>query len=171
MSVNAFYRVEISGQRADQWVLKVDAADPGMFNRGGYVKPPEEVVDLGLLQSGRPLAFNLAHPFTPVVTPEIGAMIESLAPGDIQRLPARVNGFDDRYEILNILTVENDGCIDSSRTPRSLTGSWEGSLLRLNLDRVHHRVFRVVSMVIVSGDIMEALEAKGVENIEFILVS
>jgi hypothetical protein len=49
-----------------------------------------------------------------VVTERIGALIDKVAPGDVQRIPVHVEGTDGRYEVLHVLTRMD--CVDWEHT-------------------------------------------------------
>lgn len=50
-----------------------------------------------------------------VVKQPVGALIDRLAPGDVQRIPVQVAGADERYELLHVLTRID--AVDWERTP------------------------------------------------------
>jgi hypothetical protein len=101
----------------DGWLLgePMDAGgnrvDPGYFGEGKRLELDE-------------LSFPVSHPGHPldvtfkrsviVVTELVGSLIAELAPGDVQRIPARIESRQERYEVINVLTRID--CIDWERT-------------------------------------------------------
>ena len=55
-------------------------------------------------QAGQPVDVTFAGVYVVVVTYAIGSLVESLAPADIQRIPARIEGRDERYDLLHVMS-------------------------------------------------------------------
>ncbi len=125
---------------------------------------------------GRTVAFNLAAFDMPVVTTEIGQLIEDLAPAEIQRFPVRIGSATPGYEILNVVCRQD--CVDEHRSEVMKWGENDGrpekigtyrmvTELTIDPDRVDgHHIFRIKDWeiaLIVSDTIRTQLE--GIENL------
>lgn len=110
----------------DQWHLG-NPVDPSGEPIEGHVFAGAGPLDVGgelfiPAEAGHPLDVTLrAYKF--VVTERIGSLLGDLAPKDLQRIPARVESREERYEVLNVLSRID--CID--RDARRPTYSWRKS--------------------------------------------
>ena len=150
---------------------------------------------LPIYQAGRPLDVSLGT-YDLVVTERIGSLLGELAPRDLQRIPARVESMEGRYEALNILTRID--CVDPERTvaqvlvegdpphvkngtlaslaplldPKKSLYSYVGpGHMRLKSAGIEGpRIFRAVGWdhwPIVTEDIKRALEAEGATGLAY----
>ena len=127
-----------------------------------------------------------------IVKEWVGDLIGRLAPGDVQRIPAQIDGEDERYELLHVATRMD--CIDWEHTPAQALSSngvangTLGSLAHL-VDRANlyryvapgdmvldsrgiegARIFRVVDWnlyAVVTERVKQALEEAQVNGVEF----
>lgn len=182
------YRVEIDAARQDQWYLSNPHTsgvelDPRVFTRCVKVDPVPSDLVVKVGQAGSPIEFNLAAFDMPVVTKDVGELIERVAPADVQRIPALVEGTDGTYEILNVLNAVD--CIDQERT-RGTRWDWSDGRpemsgkyrmivdLRVRSQGLQHKIFRVAGWeiaLLVTEDVKAALEAHKVSGITYTLVS
>jgi hypothetical protein len=100
----------------DPWFLgdPEPSIDSWPFRRGERVEAPGEL-RLPVTEPGRALDVTLRGGYILVVTERIGSLIEGLAPNDVQRIPARVDSSDERYELLHVLARID--CVDWEHTP------------------------------------------------------
>jgi hypothetical protein len=178
----------------DPWSLgdPQPSIDSDSFRRGEQV----EIYDslwLPVKRAGRALDVTFGGGRNIVVTERIGALIDTLAPGDVQRIPAQVEGSDEPYELLHVLTRID--CVDSEHTraqAKNEEGRYESGTLaalahlidRDNLYRhvMSHnmtldpngiegpRIFRVVDwdlFPVVTEELKAALEHEGATGVEF----
>ncbi|HWC09970.1 MAG TPA: hypothetical protein VG455_01990 [Acidimicrobiales bacterium] len=131
--------------------------------------PAPETLTVPIDNPGHPLHFSFASHDMLVVAQHIGELIERMSPGDVERIPVRVEGRNEPYEILNVLT--RIACIDRDRTVGELwpdaserAGEYRMIVrLALDPDRVPEsiRIFQVGGWkvsVVVTEDLKEALE-------------
>lgn len=164
----AWYRLEDDG-RPGKWFLgdPRDAhgrlLDPGVFTRGESVDVPGPVV-LAVKQHGFPVDVSLAAFDTPVVSRRVGALLEALAPDDVQQVPARIEGLSVGVDILVVRHAER--CLDRA-------SSVDGAIdwMTIAPDRTNGRaIFRVVGAegaIVVVDRVAEALEAAQVVGVRF----
>jgi hypothetical protein len=91
------------------------AVDPRDFTTGN----PVQVGSLGSLtipirRAGRPLEFTLGDFDLPVVSSELGATLKARCAGEIQLIPAQVEGATMNYEILNL--TQRVRCLDEKQS-------------------------------------------------------
>ncbi len=189
--------------------LYFDTGDPDPIS----LEPPDPKVDSEGFRRGEPvdpapelLRFPVKSPGTEVdvivkggywvgvvARERVGALVGSLAPGDVQRIPARVGASEQRWELLHVLARID--CVDWEHTPATAyeaDGSFrKGTLASLaplidrdKLDRhviirdmtlrtagiEGPRIFRVVDwglFPIVTAEIKEALEQEGVTGVAY----
>jgi hypothetical protein len=167
--------------------------DSWPFRRGEPLEAPGELV-VAIETPGTMLDVTWADTYFVVVTEATGALVEGLAPHDVQRIPVQVEGTGGRYELLHILTRVD--AIDWDRTPASATDPETsrgigGSLASLS-HLVNHnnlymhvmpgdmqlkadgigdaRIFRVNNWLlwpVVTEEIKDALQAHGVTGVSF----
>lgn len=164
----AWYRLEDDG-RSGQWFLgdprdaQGRALDPRMFTSGHPVEVAGPVT-LAIKKPGFPVDVSLAAFDTPVVSRRVGALLETLAPDDIQQIDARIEGVSVGVEILVVRHAEP--CLDQA----SSIGD-EVAWMTIAPDQTHGRaVFRVVGeegAIIVVDRVREALEAASVVGVRF----
>jgi hypothetical protein len=118
------------------------------------------------------VAFLLAAFDMPIVSRQVGSVIEHIAPGEVERFPVLVNDDIPEYEILNVLHGEN--CLDEVRckhvmrwTAQDHRADFAGKprmVIGLRIDPVKtggRHIFRIqdwVVALIVCEEIMRALE-------------
>ena len=204
-AASRLYRLYFDVSVADQWHLSdpVDLSGEPVdsdFLEGrheGRLEFASEFV-FPIYVPGRPLDFTF-YGRIPVVTERIGSLLGELAGSDLQRLPARVQSMEGRYEVLNVLPKID--CVDRERTvaqvlvkgdPQPVKNGTLASLapflankslydcvypgdMRLKTaDIGWGRIFRVKGWElwpVVTEDIKEALEAQGTTGLEYRLVS
>lgn len=167
----AWYRLEDDG-RPGKWFLGAPrdahghALDPGVFNRGEAVDVPGPVV-LAVKQHGFPVDVSLAAFDTPVVSRRVGALLETLAPDDVQQVPARIEGVSVGVEILVVRHAE--ACLDQASSVDE-----DVAWMTIAPDRTNGRaIFRVVGAegaIVVVDRIREALEAAPIVGVRFVRV-
>lgn len=182
----------------DPWFLgdPEPSIDSWPFRRGERIEVPDELW-LPVSRPGRTLEVTFrggGGGGIIVVTQRIGALIETLAPEDVQRIPARVEGTDERYELLHVLSRID--CVDWEQTraqarregeTRSETGTLASLAPLIDRARLHRhvmsydmtlntegivgpRIFRVVDWdlyPVVTQELKAALEHEGATGLEF----
>ncbi len=184
-----FYRPWFDSRDRAQWFLgdPHDVAgrevDPFVFTVGERVEVPDGLV-VPVDNPGHPVDFSFGSFAMPVVTEPVGALLESVAAADVQRIPVRVQGRSEPYEILNVVTVVD--CIDRERTngklwteeddePSKLGGYRMVFELWLDPDRIGGaQIFRLAErhvVMAVTEDVKLALEDAGVSGLTFKAIS
>jgi len=132
-------------------------------------------------RDGTPTDYTLAGIDMPVITRRVGELLGRLAGTEIQRIPVRVDGHDEQYEILNVISVVP--CIDTKRSRIMWWTEADGRpdkvgqprmISKFVLDRAAltgHNIlipkeWRVV--VLVSEVLKVALEEAGVTGVRFL---
>lgn len=117
MSGTRLYEVYFDSADPGQWVLghPVDASGRKLEE---YMLREESLEAVGelfvpIVEPGHPLDVSVG-PYPLVVTERVGRLLGALAPEDLQRLPARVESMEGRYEVVKILTTID--CLDRERT-------------------------------------------------------
>jgi len=112
-----YYVVTVAPDVGQQWFSEEPVQDGGtsldaraFVDCARYDGPP---LILKTIQHGRRFPINFGPFDMPVVTVELGERLRTLAGGDVQLVPARIDGVDS-VRILNVLTCCS--CIDESRT-------------------------------------------------------
>ena len=172
--------LDAAGKPVDPWLL----AEGGRLDIAGELRFP-------IRMEGPPLDVTFTTRGIIVVTERIGALVGELAPDDVQRIPARVDSRDERYEILSPLSEVD--CIDREHTiaqamvdgklqtgtVASLGPLIEGGLsthvvgpnLILKTEGLEGpRLFRVAGWraePLVTGPLKEALEGAGATGVTF----
>lgn len=189
MSTARLYRLWFDSRDQGQWFLGEPRdvsgreVDPFIFKGGERVDVPDGLV-VPVDNAGHPLDFSFGSFDMPVVTEPVGALLDTLAAADVQRIPVRVEGRSEPYEILNVVTVID--CIDRDRTIGDLwteedgdpsdVGDYQGVYeLWLDPGRVGGaRIFRPagwLSVVAVTEDVKLALEDAKVSGLSFKAIS
>lgn len=131
---------------------------------------------------GNPVDFTLSLLGPPIVTDQVGRILEAVAPGVIQRLPVRIPRTKGRYEALNLLDVVD--CLDRRKSkitsfPSSGDDGEEGeepsvgTIHRLVIDNPRakgHDIFLLAGArdhIVVSRRVKRRLEAERVTGITF----
>jgi hypothetical protein len=122
-----YYRLTSDLSYPNRWYLQApvdgqgNALDPRTFMTGEGVDVVGPI-RIGMRLPGEPLSFTLADFDMPVVSAELGAAIEHVAPGRVQRIPIEVLGVAGDFEILNVLQV-----VDALDHTRSKVTYWQPS--------------------------------------------
>ena len=182
----------------DPWTLTdpIPPVDSWPFRRGERVEAGREL-RFPVSAAGSALDITIGGAWTGpivVVSERIGGLVESLAPEDVQRIPARVDGTQERYELLHVLARID--CIDWENTPayarrpgqaRGENGTLASLGELINRDRLSRhvisstmrlrpegidgaRIFRVVNwhlFPVVTAEIKAALEDAGATGVTF----
>lgn len=179
------YRVHFNSEDCDQWALGEpsdnDGNPLGGLFRAGTIAPLRPDILVPIAELGEPREFNFAGTGALVVTERVGKLIDHLAEGDVQRIPVRIDGAEEVYEILNILQVRD--CIDANATRGDRWKEGETSdvakvgtwflidQLRLNGENIpRYSIFRVagyLSAVIVTEGLKSSLDQAGVEGLVY----
>ncbi|MBI2390283.1 MAG: hypothetical protein HYV09_11900 [Deltaproteobacteria bacterium] len=166
----AWYRIEDDG-RTGRWFLgdphdaRGHSLEPCVFTAGAPVQVAEPVT-LAIKQKGFPVDVSLAAFDTPVVTRRVGALLETLAPDDVQRVRARIDGLHVEVDILVVRHIEP--CLDQRRSrvePDCV------DLLTIAPERTSGRaIFRVEgceTAIVVVDRVVQALAAAQVVGMHF----
>jgi hypothetical protein len=161
--------LDSQGRRVHDWDFK--RGTPVQVE--GRLKIPIEI-------TGRPLDFSEAGTSIPVVHVRVAAMLSERAPGDVQFIPADIEGQPDQYLIL--VATRLIRCIDEQASEVSFwtpehgvpdkVGQYMG-VDRLRIDKAkvgNAKVFRPKgwsSTLIVSEEIKDALERMGATGTKF----
>jgi len=180
-----FFKLTEDMEVPRRWLLDTPLDEQGRevfswdFKRGtpvqveGRLKIPIEI-------KGRPLDFSGAGSKIPVVHGKVASMLSERAPGDVQLIPADVEGQPDPYFVL--VATRLIRCIDEAAShvrfwkpehgvPEKI-GQYMG-VDRLRIDKTqvgHAKVFRPEGwevVLIVSEDIKDALEQMGATGTRF----
>jgi len=104
----------------DRWHL-VNPTDPtganvcDAFHQGTSVRvaAPVRLRHSDAADRGNPIDYTvISGDRVPVVHPRVAEILKTLAPNDIEFVPARVDGFSEPYFIVNVLTTRH--CIDEA---------------------------------------------------------
>jgi hypothetical protein len=182
-----FFRVLSDMSRADFWFFgdpltrdgaEIDARD--FTNGTRYAGPVPYRVPL--TEKGLPRAVTLAAFDMPVVSRQIGEILQSICPGEIERFPVMVDLDGEQLEILNAVQTVN--CVDEKRSctvkfgpdgPRpDRAGDYElVSDLRIDAERAgNNSIFRLAGWqvaLIVSNTVKQAIE--GIPNLGIVFES
>lgn len=185
MSAARLHRLLFDSRDQDQWFLGAprDATgrelDPFIFMDGERLEVPDRLV-VPIDNAGHPLDFSFGAFDMPVVTEPVAALLARIATADVQRIPVRVEGRSEPYEILNVVTVID--CIDRGRTvgalwteehgqPSKIGGYRTADELWLDPARIEDaRIFRPAGWSIVmavTDDVKLALEDAKVSGLRF----
>jgi len=164
VSATRLYRLWFDSRDRTQWFLG-DPHDPAgrmvnpdSFTGGERVEVPDGLV-VPVDNPGRPLDFSFGSLTMPVVTEPVGALLERIAPDDVQRIPVHVQGRTEPYEILNVVRIVD--CIDRERTngklwtaehgePEEIGGYGMVFELRLDPNRIGDaQIFRPAGWIVV----------------------
>lgn len=176
----------------DEWSLDdpVPNVDSEAFRRGERIEAPGDL-RIPIAEPGRPLDIT-ARADIVVVAEWVASLIESLTPDDVQRIPVRIDGLAERYELLHVLAridcIDRDHTLAYARRPGATTGQSGtlaslapliegGNLYRhvmrsdmtLRTDKIDGaRIFRVPGWElwpVVTSKIKTALEQRGVTGV------
>lgn len=134
---------------------------------------------------GVPLDFTFAAFDMLVLRPEVADLLETVAPGQFQRFPARIAGHEGKYEIINVLPLVD--CVDEERTkayrkwayedpsvdlPGKYFQSWGLHILAEKVAQIGPdinlwRAWNHEIMFFVSESVKDALEAKRITGVRF----
>lgn len=181
-----FYRVELDDSIDTGWFLDEPVDDQGnpidarIFTEGEEVRITRPLT-LPIMERGEPLNFHLAAFDMPVVTEQIGSLIEEIAGNDVQRIPVMIEGNISGYEILNVVKVL--ACVDeqSSEFERwtlddhrpDLAGTYR-VIYKLKVKVANDEqadIFRIKGYeitLIVSDTLKATLERAGVRGVTFL---
>jgi len=159
----------------------------GLFRRGepATVVTPVRVEHSDAAERGRPLDYSLISGAIPLVRLRVAKLLGRLAPGDVEFVPARVDGFSEEFYVVNVLTTKR--CIDEAASAYTEKFTEEDADLfpdkvgqytivnRLKIDKSRvgdAKVFRTWGWVtiIVAEEIKTALEAEHVTGVKFVEV-
>ena len=139
-------------------------------------------IRFGIQMPGVSMDFNPSCFAIPVVSKRLAELMESIAPYEVQRLPAIIEGDPADWEVLNVVSKVN--CIDHERSciqyyPKNhpeKPGKPRGVVsLVLDTNRANgHHVFRATDWevaLIVSEHVKTALEELGATGIEYVPAS
>ena len=185
MDTQGLYKLQFDSEDAGQWFLEAprtpegSRVDPRIFTYGTPVETPDPLT-VPVRDPGHELDFSFAAFDMLVVTGRVGALIEHVAPGDIQRIPVRVEPATGSFEILNVLPVID--CIDRDRTVGTFWTPDDGRpekvgqyrmIIDLKLDSARvggHDIFRVGGWdiaVIVTERLKDALQREHVTGLTY----
>jgi hypothetical protein len=161
--------LDVQGRKVQDWDFKKGAA----LRVEGRLKIPIKI-------SGRPLDFSEAGLRVPVVHVKVASMLAERAPGDVQLIPADIEGQSDQYLVL--VATRLIRCIDEEASEVSFwrpehgvpekVGHYMG-VDRLRIDKVkvgNAKVFRPEGWsgsLLVSEEIKDALERMGATGTRF----
>jgi len=159
----------------------------GLFRRGKPVTlaAPVRVAHSDAAERGAPLDYSLISGTIPLVRLSVAKLLERLAPGDIECVPAIVDGFSEEFYVVNVLTTKR--CIDDAACayikkftqanidlfPDKVGHYMRVSGLRIDKTKVGDaQVFWTWGWptIIVAQQVKEALEAAQVTGVKFIEV-
>jgi len=149
------------------------------FTKGAPVRV-EGRLQIPIEIPGRPLDYSWAGLSIPVVHVKIAPVLSELAPGDVQLIPADIEGQPDQYLVM--VATRLIRCIDEKASkvqfwtpedgvPEKVGKYWAVDDLRIDKTRVGNaRVFRPEGWevtLIVSEEIKDALERMGATGTRF----
>ncbi|MBD3640342.1 MAG: hypothetical protein HUJ18_05045 [Marinobacter sp.] len=180
-----FYRVLADPKAVNRWHLKAPVTacgieiDPRNFTSGTFYTG-ETSLDLQLRRLGQPVDFNFCDFDMLVVKREINSNLERNFGDAIQRIPVRIQNFQEEFEILNVLNVVD--CIDEVKSEYLKWEPQDGRPEKIGAYRMMtklvidpekakgHSIFRLDGWkiaVIVSDEIKKYLENRSVSGIVF----
>lgn len=185
------YLMEHANHRFDdrefRYGIRIDSGSPLRCKLWNEEKVVAVTPPLTLYRSyeGVPLDFTYTDSCMPIATKRVAEILAAIAGDDIQRFPIQVDQLDEKYEIINVISVVD--CLDVQRSDTTwfeegndirpdLAGKpWSVFPLFVDSDRVSNRnIFRIrdyTEPVIVSEAIMQAFEQAEVSGVRFNLVS
>ncbi|MDC0713244.1 hypothetical protein POL68_32580 [Stigmatella sp. ncwal1] len=149
------------------------------FTRGAPVNV-ERRLKIPIETAGRPLDFSGAGLRIPVVHVKVASMFSELAPGDVQLIPADIEGQPDQYLVL--VATRLIRCIDEKASkvqfwrpedglPEKVGQYWAVDDLHIDKSKVGNaKVFRPEGwevVLLVSEQIKDALESMGATGTRF----
>ncbi len=161
--------VDSQGHKVHDW----DFTRGTPVHMGGRLKIPIEI-------AGRPLDFSWAGLSIPVVHVKVASMLSERAPGDVQLIPADIEGQPDQYLVL--VATRLIRCIDEKASkvqfwqpedglPEKVGQYWAVDDMRIDKVKVGNaKVFRPEGWevaLIVSEEIKDALERMGATGTRF----
>jgi len=171
-----FFQVRDDMEIPHRWHLDtpIDSQGRKMFDWDFTKGTPVQVegrLKIPLQTAGTPLDFSEAGTSIPVVHVKVASMLSELAPGDVQLIPADIQGQPDQYLVL--VATRLIRCIDEAASEVSFwkpehgvpekVGQYMG-VDRLRIDKTkvgNARVFRPGGweVLIVSGEIKSSMDA------------
>jgi len=180
-----YFRVIDDSSISNRWYLQGPFTKSGMevdprdFTDGKKVKA-KRFLTVPLRRPGKPLGFTLADFDMPVVTKEVGELIENIAPRDIQRIPVEISSQPLDYEIINVTTKIK--CLDEKESEIMRWNEADGRPDRVGQYRMvttlkitpelvtGSQIFRIDGWeiaLIISETVKDALEKIGITGIKF----
>jgi hypothetical protein len=182
MLMSGYFRLLVDPAVTDLWFLGEPADDDGVVidaRRFTSCQPCDlghRLLHLPVVQPGRPALFSFAAFDMPVVDRALRDSFESFAAGEIQVIPASVDGRND-LAIINVLPCVD--CIDESRTigekwtetssrPEKV-GTYRTIVkLYLDPDKLTNQIFRVAGWkiaLIVSDSFVRSTSLASIEGL------
>jgi len=161
--------IDSHGRKVHDW----DFTRGSPVHRGGRLKIPIEI-------AGRPLDFSWAGLSIPVGHVKVASMLAERAPGDVQLIPADIEGQPEQYLVL--VATRLIRCIDEKASkvqfwrpedglPEKVGQYWAVDDMRIDKVKVGNaKVFRPEGWevaLIVSEEIKDALERMGATGTRF----
>jgi hypothetical protein len=125
----AYYRLVDDKRIRGRWYLKGPVGpdgrqvDPRIFLDGQSLEVPGPLT-VPLRRNGAPLDFTLADFDMPVLRAEYGEALAKLAPREVQLVPARIQGADGQFVVLNATSALT--CLDEGRSEVSFWTAEDG---------------------------------------------
>lgn len=193
--MSSFYEITFQDNDEAAWELVVPLAndvwtEAWCFTKGRWVDSLPQHLKLEVFSDGHPVDFNISSFHIPVISANMGRILDKLVCHEIQRIPIAVADAVGQWEILNILNAVD--CIDTRRSiidyyPASsadpaihlnshLIGQPRG-VRKLAIDNSlvrNHQIFRLRSWplpIIVSDEIRIAVESAKLTGCQFLNVS
>ncbi len=153
--------------------------DPRIFTEGRKVNIKGQL-RIPMRRQGLPLDVTFADFDMPVISKEIGVLLEELAPNNIQRIPISIESQQGKYEILNITTLRQ--CVNEQQSDILWWTESDGRPDKVGQYRMVRRliidpslvegseIFRVKGWeisIIVSQRIKDSLASRKVTGIQF----
>lgn len=178
--MTAFFELRTADER--RWHLDVSTAESPLDIWACERIPGVDPIPLHVFQDGDRVDFERTSFAIPVVSQRVAELFAEFAPNDVQRIPALVEGDDNIWEVINVVTRVD--CINFNESiiqyyppnhPEKPSKPRGVVKLVLDADRIgEHRIFRPRDWeiaFIVSLGVKEALESIGATGVEFIPVT
>lgn len=147
MAIHFYEVVDDMNHPAGWWLGAICSGgaklDAGMFTRGQPVDGLGELT-VSVKRPGTPLPFSFTLRDVPVVATKVADLIDTVAPGSIQRFPVEIEETSGRYDLINVVRVID--AIDRERSEYILWKPEDGRPDKVN-------TFRQVTSLVVKRDI------------------
>ncbi len=160
-TTRALYRLHFEPNIENQWLLGDPIVDGVEHALNLWCKMQRPIADLpgGMMtpvvlpvrNGGTVLDFNFGDGYVPIVRNEVGGMIDRVAPGAAQRIPAIIEGrsCNEQWNILNVL--DSVACLDEDRSVFTRSKKRPGRYSAVDVLRCREEATRGHDLFMVEG--------------------